>query len=449
MNHIKNVLLWGLTMFLLPGCLVVENPFQGLPPGIWRGSLQLDPNLITPNPRGEPLPEKLDLVFEEVNKGELPFNFEIRYATPDSFYLELINGAERIPIQQVVSGWDNSIGKDTVRIDFPVFDSYIRAVYAENIMEGEWVVNNRNRDYRIPFVARYGKDYRFTNLDKAPAVDISGRWRVTFEIDNPDSTAQYPAIGLFEQEGNRLTGTFITETGDYRFLEGTVQGDRIYLSAFDGAHAFLFEARLQENGNLIGSFRSGTHYRTIWEASRDEQFQLRPAGAITKARNPDQPIHFAFPDATGKTVNLDDPEFRGKGKIVQLFGTWCPNSRDGTEFLLDYLGQENPGDVAVIALAFERQGDPAKAKAAIQRYREFFGMNYPILYAGTDNKTDAAAQLPFLEGFTAYPTFLFLDPENRIRHIYTGIQGPATPGYERFKQTFRQFVADIRPKEQE
>ena len=32
------------------GCIVVENEFSALPPGPWRGVLELEPNLITPNP---------------------------------------------------------------------------------------------------------------------------------------------------------------------------------------------------------------------------------------------------------------------------------------------------------------------------------------------------------------------------------------------------------------
>ena len=51
--------------------------------------------------------------------------------------------------------------------------------------------------------------------------DIGGTWKVTFTSDSGGVTM---AIGMFEQEGNHLSGTFLTNTGDYRFLEGEVNG---------------------------------------------------------------------------------------------------------------------------------------------------------------------------------------------------------------------------------
>ncbi|MCB0643656.1 MAG: TlpA family protein disulfide reductase, partial [Phaeodactylibacter sp.] len=60
-------------LWLLPGCLVIENPYSSLAPGIWRAVLELEPKFITPNKKGEPLPEKLNIQFDEVAGGELPF----------------------------------------------------------------------------------------------------------------------------------------------------------------------------------------------------------------------------------------------------------------------------------------------------------------------------------------------------------------------------------------
>ena len=57
----------------------------------------------------------------------------------------------------------------------------------------------------------------------------------------------------------RVTGTFLTETGDYRYLEGVVDGDSLKLSCFDGSHAFLFHAALDQD-SFRGRFWSGTHW---------------------------------------------------------------------------------------------------------------------------------------------------------------------------------------------
>ena len=54
----------------ISSCLVVQNQFLGLAPGPWRAVLKLEFVPVTPNPKGKPLPEKLNLEFEEVSKGE-------------------------------------------------------------------------------------------------------------------------------------------------------------------------------------------------------------------------------------------------------------------------------------------------------------------------------------------------------------------------------------------
>ncbi len=51
-------------------------------------------------------------------------------------------------------------------------------------------------------------------------------------------------VGEFKQNGSELTGTFLTTTGDYRYLQGSVSGNKLYLSTFDGGHAFIFIARI-------------------------------------------------------------------------------------------------------------------------------------------------------------------------------------------------------------
>lgn len=268
----KYRLLFAILLISFSSCFVIENTFTGLPPGKWRAVLKLEPKQITPNPKGEPLPEKLNLKFEEVTAGELPFNFEVIYKNETDFYIEIINGEERIRVDDIVMGRDPTTAKDTILIELPQFDSYLKGIYEENLIEGTWEVRNPEA-YSIPFVARYGQDHRFTTLRKEPVMNISGKWKTYFEADTDEP---YPAIGEFEQDGNYLSGTFQTETGDYRYLEGTVQADKLYLSCFNGDQAYLFEGKIAPDSSIIGIFRSGKHYKTIWEAERDPAFTLTP-----------------------------------------------------------------------------------------------------------------------------------------------------------------------------
>jgi len=420
-------------------CLVFENTYSAIPPGPWRGILKLELNPVSPNPRGEPLPEKMGLEFEEITEGQLPFNFDVTYVNEDSLFITIHNGEEDIVVDDIVWGRNRATGDDTIRINFPVFDSYIRGKYMGNVIEGEWVVTNRE-NYRIPFVAYFGKDHRFTELSKEATADLTGRWATTFGIEGEEP---YPGIGEFEQSGNYLTGTFLTETGDYRYLEGTVQGNKVYLSTFDGSHAFLFEAKINEDGSLIGSFRSGSHYRTLWEAERNSEATLKDPDELTYLKEGYETFQVAFPNSAGEMVDISKPPYAGKPLLVQLVGTWCPNCRDETTFLVDYLADHPDLDVAVIGLAFERHEDPEKAFVAIETMREKLQIPYPVLLAGPSSKEGAGNALPMLNAVISYPTLLFLDAEHRVQRIHTGFAGPATSKYESFKQTFAESMEQL------
>lgn len=422
-------------------CLKIDNTFTKIPPGPWRAVLQLDPSAITPNPKGEPLDEKLNLTFDEVTNGELPFNFEVTYTDDTTFYLELLNGSERIKLDQITFGRTRARVKDSIRIEFPVYDSYITGFYEEDLIDGYWVVNYRD-NYRIPFRAQFGEAHRFTTLKKEPVTDLTGRWEVTFGPGGDEDEA-FPAIGEFVQKGNHLEGTFRTETGDYRYLEGTVQGNKAYLSTFDGAHAFLFEALIMEDETLVGSFRSGTHYRTVWQAQRNSEATLTDPNELTYLKEGYDRFDFSFPDTDGNTISLSDPAYDGKVKLVQILGTWCPNCRDETNFLLDYLADNSDPDLAVIGLAYEQYQDEEKARSAISRMRESMQVPYPILHAGYHDKQAASETLPMLNRILSYPTLLFIDRENKVRRIHTGFNGPATDEYAAFKEDFEQTITSL------
>ncbi len=439
----------GFLLFLLPilifqsGCIVMEGKYPALPPGIWRAELKIDPQFVSSNPKGKPLPDKVDMTYEDVEPGVIPFNFEVKYDNETDFHIEIINGEERItvPAEDISFGRSKYRAQDTIRIEFPVFDSYITGAFAGNIIDGQWVVRNRE-NYAIPFTAKQGKPYRFTPLRQEPATDLTGKWEATFGLQE---NQPYPAIGDFRQEGNHLTGTFLTETGDYRFLEGTVQDNKFWLSVFDGAHAFLFEGKILNDNELTGAFYSGKHYVTTWEAKRNNKATLAHPDSLTYLLPGYDEFNFSFVNPDGKTISLDNPEYQGKAKIIQILGTWCPNCRDETEFLVDYLAKNNTDGLAVIALAFEKYKDPEKANQAIRTYKEKFGMTYEIVHAGSSNKQEANQALPMLNHILSYPTMVFLDQNNQVKRIHTGFYGPATDQYESFTRSFDEFVKTLIP----
>jgi thiol-disulfide isomerase/thioredoxin len=413
----------------LVSCIKFGEHYNRIPPGIWRGVLVLSDELEG---------------FDEKSKGELPFNFEVIYDTPDSFHIVIQNGEERIIVNDIQMGVDRRTARDTIRIGFPVYDSYIQAQYEEDAIEGWWIVNNR-KDYRIKFRALHAQPYRFFQTPEPPVADLTGKWDCTFAVET-DSPSK--AIGEFVQKGNLITGTFMAPTGDDRFLEGVVNGDRLHLSVFDGSHAYLYEAKILPDGQLTGIYRSGNHFKTYWEGHRSDSITLKDLGdpyTLTQMKS-DEAFALALRQKDGSLIDISKGIYAGKPKIIQIMGTWCPNCKDETTFLTTYLANNPDPGFEVIGVSFERHTDTTKAIAAIETYKQKMNIPYPVIYGGSNDKEKAGALFPMLNKVVAYPTLIFLNGDNQVVAIHTGFSGPATSGYASFQQEFTTLVSKIQSR---
>ena len=410
----RTTILFILYVVLFDSCIEIAQPFTQIPPGVWRAELELDEGV------------------------HLPFNFEVKYDESDQLSIELINGEERIAVGDVSFGKNPKL-LDTIRMNFPLMDSYIRGIYKENVIEGYWNVNYKD-NYRVPFVAYFGQKHRFTQTTKAPAMDVTGKWKTTFEVETTD---QYPAIGEFAADKNKVAGTFLTETGDYRFLDGEVQGDKFMLSCFDGSHAFLFTADITESKSMIGKFYSGSHYQTNWIAHQDESATLTNPYELSKAIDGSKAINFSLPSTDGSLISLDDDQYKGKPKLIKIMGTWCPNCLDESKFLLDYKKKNPEVDIPIIAIAFEKYRDDKKALDILSKYKERLNIPYDIVHGGYYDKSEATAKLGFLDKVISYPTLIFVNKDNQITKVHTGFSGPATSQYEDFVRDFDRDVRNL------
>lgn len=421
----------------LSACLAPTTEYTRIAPGTWRGVLELEPYSVPVRDK-----DSVFILYDQFKDGDLPFNFEVRYLDDERLVFEFINGEERIRCDSVRYGRDKSQARDTFNIYFPEYQSHIHAAVRGNAMQGYWEVSTK-KDYRIPFRAFAGQSHRFTSLNESPAADLSGEWAVLFGLDGEGAPEK--AIGEFRQDGNRLLGTFRTETGDYRFLEGTVQGRKFWLSCFDGSHAFRFSGVISGD-TLLGEFRSGKHHRALWKAWKDPSFQLADPLALTTLKPGAPKLSFRFETPEGDTLGYPSARFDGKIKVFTIMGTWCPNCKDEQIFLRDFL-QKNPelaGQMEVVAFAFERPGDALRIRQHLQRYRERLQLPYPVVYAGEAGKETASKTFPQLSGVSAFPTMMILDKSGAMRHIHTGFDGPATSRFASFEAEFSAQINALR-----
>ena len=370
----------------------------------------------------------------EIQEQELPFNFEVNRNAHGSYRLYLLNADERLLLDEV------NVSGDSVNIALHIFDANIKAKISGDTLNGLFIANYAE-GYRLPFQAVHGLEYRFEETGTSTTdTNFAGKYEVTF-LHEGDTTK---AIGIFRQEASEVTGTFLTPTGDYRYLEGNAKGRALFLSTFDGNHAYLFRGRMEDDGKIKGEFFSGKTWYETWVAEKNDRAALPDASSLTHMKEGYERVSFSFPDVNGDTVSLADEKYRGKVIILQLMGTWCPNCMDETKYLSPWYDANKERGVEVIGLAYERKDDFNYASSRVKKMTDKLNVGYEILIAGTDDKAKAAETLPMLNTVVAFPTTIFIGKDGKVKKIHTGFSGPGTGEYyEQFKEEFNQTVNSL------
>jgi thiol-disulfide isomerase/thioredoxin len=371
--------------------------------------------------------------------GELPFGLRVD-SGPQGLRAVIQNGSEDAPVSAV------ELKGNDLMLRFDGYDSRIVATIEGDNLTGKWEKRGKTAYAAMPLSAhRAGAEAasRFRPASElglaagaAEAVpSVSGNWAVAF-VDEEETS---PAEAELRQEGTRVTGTFRTPTGDHRFLEGSYESGVLRLSAFDGAHAFLYQAHAEPGGTLRGDFWSRDSYHATWTARRaaEREAVLPDAWKEVGLTNPEGKFRFRFPDLAGQPVTLDDPRFAGKVVIVNLFGSWCPNCNDEGPYLASLHKRYRDHGLEIVGLAFEVTGDATRDREFVRRFGERYGISYSLLLAGTNDKEKAGAALPDLTRVASFPTTVFLGRDGKVRKIHSGFDGPGTG--EHFAELKKEF----------
>ena len=201
--------------------------------------------------------------------------------------IAIINGDEKI--QLTSQGFDEDAKKYIWT--FP-FQSEIR-LNSKNDFTGVFVKTENNESYPFEILSknRFSKKKinRFPNsvFSSAPnesEVLLSDRFSLKLK-----SNSLNPKAGIAEfqrdPETNEYTGSILTQTGDYRYLAGTRMGNQLYISTFDGVHAYSFLINIKENGHIEGIHFSGESYSETFTGVPDSISMLDDPYKITKIIN--------------------------------------------------------------------------------------------------------------------------------------------------------------------
>lgn len=365
-----------------------------------------------------------------LQQGHWIFNYDlngtqvIQHASlGDSLRFTLHNHSENIKLLPT------SLRGDSIYIEIPVYNTYFRGTRIDReTITGTWINPDKSSDYAVSFTAQYEPTPRILPSQ----IDQEYTYAVRF---SPDSATQYPAVGRFAQSGNYLSGTFLTETGDYRFLEGQIEGDHLSLQCFDGSHLFHFD--MQRSGKALqGDFRSGKHWQEPFSGTLDSSASLRNPFTITTLEK-DTVFAFHALNLEGELVKFDAHKLRGKVTIIEIFGSWCPNCFDQAQYLKSIQSRYPNEQIEIIGVAFERSTDFETTVNRLNRYRKEMGIAYPLYIGGRASKSEANKVFPMLSCVCSFPTTLVVNQRGEISLIHTGFNGPSTGrAYTYFKSTF-------------
>ncbi|MTI22743.1 TlpA family protein disulfide reductase [Fulvivirga sp. RKSG066] len=357
---------------------------------------------------------------------EVPFAFEL-LKDANLYTVVIKNGEERISLNKV------KISGDSLFIPLGAFDATLKGKFTENSITGVWVKNYR-ASQGVPFFATPSSN-RF-DQDKSN-VEVGDRWKILFD---PESSLSYQGIGLWEQDGNSVTGTILTETSDYRYFEGVISNDSIKVSSFDGAHAFLMIGK-KTGDKWQGEFHFDSNYKENWEAEIKPDAELPdPWEVVEVDPGTHRPYYDILAAGSGQRV-IDESKYFGKVLVIQLFGTWCPNSLDETKYLKSWYDSIQDNNVELLSITYEPNYSKAYGLQRIEDYKLRLELNHEVLLGGQLSKSQAALAFPFMDKIKAFPTLILVDKYGYVRFVHSYFNGPATGAYyEKFDEEFNKRI---------
>jgi thiol-disulfide isomerase/thioredoxin len=377
-------------------------------------------------------PGKWHTEFQLNDKQNLPVNFNLKL-NKRQYILEIINADERIALKDIKRE------NDSIYIKFPMFDSELKGkIINSKQVSGYWYNYVKGPSYKIKFTALYSNSPRFKT--QISHIDVDGKWEVIFNYNSE----REKAIGIFKRENlnaQKVTGTFLTETGDYRYLEGAISKDSLYLSTFDGSHAFLFKSQLR-NDTLWGEFFSGTHYKTNWYAVKNPLVKIGNPDSLTYLIN-QSPIEFDLVDLENQSYHYPNSSTENKVTLIQIMGTWCPNCLDESRYLA-VQKEKYKEQLEVIAITFETPPTLEDKIKTVHKYKDALQLDFKFLIGGDACKDCAANLFPMLNSIISFPTLIVIDKQSTIRKIHTGFNGPGTGNYYlKFENEMNAFISKL------
>jgi len=353
-----------------------------------------------------------------VSNVAIPFRIELSSKGTEvkSYFF---NGDERVnPSTQ------GSYGDGFLDLKFASYATELKATFKDGTLTGSYE-SGPAKSY--PFQAKRH------NPSLAPAPDsrvplIDGRWEIQVKSSKGESAWHF----IVQQSGARVSAAILRVDGDTGALSGSYQDGKFLLSHFTGERPFYLEVTPLADGTLQLELSNYQETQTLLafrpEAARAKGFAPPDDPTQhTKLKNPNEPLHFSFPDLQGRIVSDQDARFREKVVLVNITGSWCPNCHDEAPFLEALYEKYRDQGLEIVALDFE----PAEQLTDLSRLRAFierYGIKYTYLVAGEPSQLNE--RIPQAENLNAWPTTFFVGRDGLVHDVRTGFTSRASSEFD-------------------
>ena len=356
----------------------------------------------------------------------IPFVIDFKYEGK-SLTGTLRNGKENIPLTGIV------VKKNMIEIPIQHYENELQLELLTNdILRGKFVRLNKNPVVEVPVEGKRGGSDRYSGRFEKPTAKFNGTWAVTLKEEDGKEAK---GIVILKQKKNKLHGTIMSPTGDYRYFEGYVNGEFFEAASFDGVYNYVFKGRIEKE-KMEATILA--NWKTDVVGVKDEKASLPDPYKQTQLDK----LSFTFPDINGKKVSLSD--FKGKPVIVSFFGSWCPNCIDEMNYLVPWFKENQKRGIELIALSFERSLSQADARMQLTKTAKKLGMDFPVLLAGSTSEDKPMDKIPGLKNFISFPTTVYLNKNHEVVKIHAGFTGPSTGKFfEEWKKEFNHDVDEL------
>jgi thiol-disulfide isomerase/thioredoxin len=369
--------------------------------------------------------------------GEVNFTIDLQTNADGVLQATLVNATDR----QLFSSATWKDGDLILRMDY--YDGVLSArLVSPQRMEGEYSRQTSKGRVHIPLILTLHQEAGAGKPWAGPT--LTGEWAFHW----PDEEgAEKNTLATFQQQKTAaadgkaaVTGIIEPVSGDTGLLHGNVftaadGHTHFHLSRFDGIHVMAIDGEFLPDGNLQGQ-EGGVVALSPFTAGRSKNTtSVDPnalAESLTHVKDPAEPFRFRAVDESGKTLDQDSPEFKGKPLIIDIFGSWCPNCHDEAPVLEKLYRKYHDQGLQIVGLAYEYTDDTPRNFRQIAIYRDKYALTFSLLLAGTTDQGQIAKTLPQLVNFGAFPTSIYIDRSGHVRAIQAGFTGPSTG--EKFQQ---------------